>query len=920
MATFKFYISPIYYRLFGVKPGISLQHLWDKKSLYYAGQNEEEFRKNNPKTFLQISEAWNLLSDPETQPYRILGIGKDATPDQIRINFTELSSRFPAPLFPEVNAKISQALAILYDPEKRLFVDFFTFDDNVWNLYLLDNDNEIEVRREIEKQFSGATYRQIINSTLYCYLKACHIEHTDGDRAVAASFWKKAYLGWQGILQESFIWEELRQHVLRDGLFSAENARSFDDETMSRVKSRLGKALVFNALERCRHALSYSVQGALDHLGFLKYLDIQEPQERTAVARMYNQCAYVVSRESRMDDASALLQEALRLDPDLPEAATNMGLIRTATSDMGYALRLLAEGKDREALDLLKKALAADPGNNDVMELLCAIYHKLSHDACRRKDYFSAIELLTDAGQHRKDLAEELKILHSARQSILLSDIIQYLENEEYEPAVRYLIDFLGHYPAQAGPRKLLLRVLNRLAIRKNSQRLWVDARDLLKQAADLEPDNEIIQNNLALVEKTAENQQIADELSQAAESIEKGKPRAAIDILQPVYTQQTLPPAVRDEIRRVLARAYFEQGMLMAREAETAVSRGAIKEAFESAHSCLTVSEFLDSKPECRTNLRRLEDALPELIDREYPSDIFPRPFGEAGQPVIRKRSKSLMRKLKSRMKTPIEFINVAFTVPKLMPVTFLPLLLISLFVVRIFGGGIIRSILLASCMQVCLSSWMIASLSEKKPVRLVTLSTLGLLLALFNIAHLAFLTAPTVPDRATPKPGTTPMPTPTPMPTVFYEPKPGAGPGLLAPFQSPFKASGENLVKKWVEAKRIPAATPTPRLTPKPASTPRITPTPPPGLIGKTIPISFSIRQFDGIRQEPFPMFVYRIQTPKGPATLLMDPLVYIKIPKEGLMDAAGFSAEVKVIQDQGMPIYQLESYTEMKREGNN
>ena len=65
---------------------------------------------------------------------------------------------------------------------------------------------------------------------------------------------------------------------------------------------------------------------------------------------------------------------------------------------------------------------------------------------------------------------------------------------------------------------------------------------------------------------------------------------------------------------------------------------------------------------------------------------------------------------------------------------------------------------------------------------------------------------------------------------------------------------------------------------------------------------------------------MFVYRIQTPKGPATLLMDPLVYIKISKEGLMDAAGFSAEVKVIQDQGMPIYQLESYTEMKREGNN
>ena len=928
MSPFHFYIPPAYLRLFGVKPHTNFVDLWQKRNDLMGGQEEEEFQKTNPKTYMEIQSAWSLLADPDARPYLVLGVSKNILQEELSLVYTRLVSRFPLLLNPECNQKISRAFANLGDPEIRLFIDFFTFDDSLWHLWFLETEDEIATRREIEKEFSGSISHQIINSTLYCHLKACQIEEAKGDFEQTRSFWKKAYLGWQGIFQEAFIWEEMRNRILSGGLFPKSTTSRFNDASLERVRERLKNVLIENSLDRAQMALQHSIQATLNHLGFLKYFRIDDPAQRTAIARVYNHCAYVLSREGRLEEARSLLEQSMAFDPDLVEAVSNFELIQTATSGLGQALRFLSHHKEKEALETLQKILQHTPQDSDAKELYVTLLHKMSHDACRTGEYEEAFSYLSLVCEFHEDYKKELELALRLKQKNILLKVTQYIQNEEYEQGTRILRDYIKSYPDQVQAKKLLAHILNQVAILKNRQRLWTEARECLKEALYLDPENDTLKSNLSRVDKAAENQQIANDLSQASLMIQESRSREAIDLLQPIYTGQLLPPSIRDEIRHLLASAYLHQGMTMMQEAEDAASQRAIRELLCSAHLSLVISDFLHPLETVKKHIAMLEQTLPDLVDQQYNPTVFPQAPGERRHAMSRSRLSRFWKKIRIRMRMGFDLLPRALSTPCFIPLSLIPLAGISVLLVSRVGGSIISALVLALFIQAAVSLYFIAGIKSQKKKTLLFFSFLACVLVLGNLAWIAFLKGQ-IPDFdglfrlfrkpakptgiAAPSPSKTPKPPEkTPIPIITPVPGKSEGPGFFAPIW--------DLSGKIFEEKKIVsvASTVTPvkpiSSVPTPTTTTSPTAETTPSMIGQTVELSFIIQEFIGIRQKPTPAFMYQITTQGGMGTLVLDPLVYIKISKDRLEHKGWQKARVKVIVEGEINAYSLESPSDL------
>lgn len=919
MSPFRFYIPPVYLRLFGVKADTAFMDLWRKRNDLFGGDSEEHFKETNPKTYVEIMTAWSLLTDPETRPYQIFGASKNINAEDLNQVYCRLISQFPLLQYPECNHKISRAHMLLSNPENRLLSDFFIFDDSVWELYLLECDDEIAVRRTIEREFSGSISRQIINSTLFCYLKACQIEETKGDWEQARAYWEKAYLGWQGIFQETFIWEEMRSRVFSGKLFPSYYAQQFGEESLERIKQKLKEILIQNTLECARRACGYSVRATPHHLKFLKYFSLEQEFYRTEVARIYNQCAYLLSRENRLEEARSLLEEALSLDPHLTEIKTNLELAKSATSGMGQALRLLYQNKEKDAFELLKKILYADPQDNDAKELFVTLLHKLSHDCCRMGDFNEAYLFLSEAYKFRNDYKNELDLVLKGKQKNLLAQVLQYFQNEEYEQVIRILKDYIKRFPDQEPPRKLLTRIFNRMSMIKNRQRLWTEARDYLREAVNLEPDNETLKSNLARVDQAAENQQIANDLAIAVDLLEEGRIRDAIDILQPIYMEQRLPGPIVEEIRALLASAYFQQGLAMAKEAENATSRGSIKEAFRTAHKSISISCFLDNNEKTRQHISQLEETLPELVDEMYDPSIFPQTPGGKKHPLIQKKYYRIWRKFRIRLRIFGDTIPKILSTPIFIPLTFLPLLLICYLIVKALGCGIISALALAFLIQTAFSTFFISRIKPEKEKIFIIISIVATFLVFGDFLWIAIYQQK-LPEFHIPwskpepkgKLGTASKPTPTPIPDKTSEPvlsetplPPREGPGMFKPL---VKLTRDLSPVSMPSITAVPTAEPTQVVSKPPAKTPA--PESSTSHVGQVVEINFSIQEFVGIRQRPVPTFVYRVATKDGLATVMLDPLVYIKIPKDHLQPKVRIRAKVKVLSESDMAIYTIES----------
>lgn len=849
MSPFQIYISPAYFKLFAVNPETNIVELWEKKKKYFGQKKEGSEKETDIKDYTEACIAWSQLTDPHVKPYIVLGVPKDITIEELKTSYKRLISSFPLSSVPELNWKVSEAFALLIDPVRRVFIDLFTFDNQVWSLCLLGSDNEIETRRDIEKQFSGATYKQIINSTLFCYLKAWDIEESKGDFEQAASYWKKGYIGWDGIIREGFIWEEIRLGVERNGIFPKDISARFGYDALEVIKKNLINVLVENALERCKNALRHSLQAALSHLQFMKYLKIDEPSHRTAIARMYNQCAYILSREEKIDEAARLLDEALSLDPELAEAKINLELMHTTTAGIGQALRLASLNRLSDATDILHKILEENPDDHDAGELLAKVLRKQAHEAFRARNFDDAYCYLSESCTVHEGYANELDLARRAKMERCLDEALRHLENGDYESAVKILREFLALSPEKECIKKLLARILNLLAIQKDYQLLKIEAGDILKEALALEPDNEIFQTNLARVEGTAGNQQVASEISKAILLIEEGKPQEAIALLQPVYTKTPLPISVENELRRGLASAYLNHGLAMIKQAKSAASRDAIMDAFKAAYIALSVADFLNPSDETQQHLSLLEDAQPALVRGKFNSSCFPIPPGKEDRLKAIKPRRRVNRKRIFRLVTRVSLVA---------------------------GLGLLAIIIYAPLKHILRP----VPKPDKKGVTGVK----------------------PISDTAL---GETPSPTLTPFPVV---PK---GPGF---FRQLVGKSADALSMKKIIAM---ASKPTPTPRPKPRVTPRATQTPRPSRVDKVIEVDFNIGEFMGVKQTPRPAFMYNITTPEGPAMLLLDPLVFIKLPKMVIENKEWHKGRLRVIQEGVSSIYALEAPSDILKE---
>ncbi|HOE64513.1 MAG TPA: hypothetical protein PKW18_04390 [Candidatus Sumerlaeota bacterium] len=922
MPKIRFYINPSHLKLFSVRPESNIRELWDKRNSYLGGLTLEQFQQKNPNACAEISAAWNLLANPCARPYLILGVRKEISIDELKTVYAKMIADFPLPSYPECNRRLSEAYAILSDPVQRVFVDFFTFDDPVWNLWFLESDSEIEVRREIEKQFSGSTFKQIINSTLFCFYKASQIEESGGNFEDAVSYWKKAYLGWQGILHEGFIWEELRNHVERGGIYPLEIARRFDDIAIEDIKSRLISYLVENALERCKLALKVSLNTALEHLRFLKYIKIEDPHLRSQIALMYNQCAFILAGESRLVESVRLLEEALAIDPNLPVAKTNLDLARTATSGVGQALRLVSINQWDEAYELLRNKLNENPDDADASELLVEILHKQAHEAYRMGDVEETFRRLSEACNRSDAYLDELKLVQRLKQEQSLDAVLRLIESQDYASAAKILKEYITIFPEQTVPKKLYVRLLNQIALQKNRQRLWLEARDILKEAHSIEPSNGVISSNLTQLEKASENQQTALLISQAMEAVNQGKPQDAINLIQPIYTTADLPTSVREELRHILAFAYLAHGHIMAKQAESAVSRGAIKEALEAAHLSFTIADFMDSTEDSQQNLSMLEDALPELAQKEYDQSQFPLPPGGQTDKSVPKKRRFKARKRKGVSGSPLTFAVQAQTAPRLIPISFIIILIMGYIIgVILLGAGMLKIILFSALLQGASSLLAYSSQLPQRRMPLIGASAACLILAAASLFMISSQPKGKKPARQTAriKPAQTtqtpPQPTiaektppPTPYPTITPFPVAPKGPGMFRPFFSKTRLDAKKLASIY---KPAPTPAPTPAKTPPPALTP------PPSRVGKVVEVRIIIQDFISIRQEPRPIFIYRIKTPEGMASLLIDPLVYIKLPKEIFGANDYVKAKARIIQEGTASVYALESPSDILKE---
>jgi len=851
MSPFQFYISPAYFRLFAVNPETNIIELWEKKNKYFGHKKEGDEKETESKDYAEACIAWSQLTDPDVKPYIVLGVPKDITIEELRTSYRRLVSSFPLSSVPELNYKVSEAFALLIDPVRRVFIDLFTFDNQVWSLYLLGSDNEIETRRDIEKQFSGTTYKQIINSTLFCYLKAWDIEESKGDFEQAAPYWKKGYIGWDGIIREGFIWEEIKLGVERDGIFPKEKSARFGYDDLEVIKKNLINVLVENALERCKNALRHSVQAALSHLQFMKFLKIDEPGHRTAIARMYNQCAYILSRGDKIDEAARLLDEALSFDPELAEAKINLELMQTSTAGIGQALRLASLNRLSDATDILHKMLEENPDDQDAVELLAKVLRKRAHEAFNAQNFDDAYRYLSESCTIHEGYANELDLARRARMESWLDEALRHLENGDYEAVVKILKEFLTLLPEKECVKKLLARILNLLAIQKDYQLLKTEARDILKEAIALEPDNVIFQTNLAHVEGTVGAQQVASEISKAHGLIEEGKPQEAINLLQPIYTKTPLPISVENELKRGLASAYLSHGLEMIKQAKSASSRDAIMDAFKSAHIAISIADFLNPSDETRQHLSLLEDAQPSLVREKYDTSCFPIPPGkEERLKAIRPRRRRLSKKRIIKLATRVSIVA---------------------------GFGLLAIIIYSPLKNILKP----APKPEKKGVT-------------------GAKSVSTAPLRKTPSPTITPFP---------VVPK---GPGIFKRFVK--ESTGGLSMKKIIAmaSGHAPTPRPTPRVTPRATQTQR------PSRVNKVIEVDFNIREFMGVKQTPRPALIYNISTPEGSATLLLDPLVFIKLPKTVIEDKGWHKGRLRVIQEGVSSIFALEAPSDILKEG--
>ena len=430
-------------------------------------------------------------------------------------------------------------------------------------------------------------------------------------------------------------------------------------------------------------------------------------------------------------------------------------------------------------------------------------------------------------------------------------------------------------------------------------------------------------------MDKAAENQQIANDLSQATRLIQEGRLKETIDLLQPLYTGQSLPASIRDEIRELLASAYLQHGVSLMREAENATSQRGIRESLVPAHLSLTIADFLHSEESVKKHIAMLEQTLPDLVDQRYDPSLFPQAPGARRHTVARSRFYRYIKKMKIRMKGGMDIFPKILSAPHFIPVTLIPLVGISLLLASLLGGGIVSALLLALFLQLALSFYFIAAIKSDKKKILFFLSAFACFLFLADMAWMAlykgkipelgellqFRGRPSQtpgprkpigpkPQKPIQKPLQTPVPIKTPVPGI---PK---GPGFFAPVW--------NLSEKIFEEKKpvsiASAVTPVEQTKTEPTATPSKTPEPAPSMIGHSVELSFIIQEFIGLRQKPTPAFMYQITTQKGLGTLLLDPLVYIKISKDKLEQKGWQKAKVKIITEGDINVYSIESPSDL------
>lgn len=292
---------------------------------------------------------------------------------------------------------------------------------------------------------------------------------------------------------------------------------------------------VFPAISRAQvpaqsHGTRQTVTNPLNDLLDEARMDIDRKDFQAAIAPLQKviarqddfsyahfQLAYVYTALQRPKDAQAEYERVIQLDPKMPEARLNLGILlldrdpAAAVAPLEKAVELLpAQSRPRFLLGLAQErsadlsaaaksyegALGLDPSDNETTLHLAALYLKLDRPADAEKKYRNVLQAVPGSAPASLGLAESLE---AQKKPEAIAAYENYLKLKPDDQAAR---SHLRHLQLGGGDKEAALANLDReeqgkppsldhLKLRADvqvSQKKWTGAIATLKQALVLAP------------------------------------------------------------------------------------------------------------------------------------------------------------------------------------------------------------------------------------------------------------------------------------------------------------------------------------------------------------------------------------------------------------------------------------------------
>ena len=224
--NFPYYINLVYYNELGVKSDCGFEKIVE----VYRKILKEIDRNKNPREFQRKKDAYRILTNPKLNPYRVLGIGKNANYREVVDAKKRRDRQYPKGPFPYESQIIMEAFRILTNPQERCLIDFFTLDKALWGLetWIMSHSNyTVREKRLREELIDEDSEFQELQIAYFHYLVAMHLLLNKNNKE-GLKYGKKAYSTWSRLLNDKRFFQEITNKLVSNNRFSEKDFKRYN--------------------------------------------------------------------------------------------------------------------------------------------------------------------------------------------------------------------------------------------------------------------------------------------------------------------------------------------------------------------------------------------------------------------------------------------------------------------------------------------------------------------------------------------------------------------------------------------------------------------------------------------------------------------------------------------------------------------